>query len=89
MRIGFFEIENWEKKLFLKAFPKDKLIFSTDLAKSNKELEIISIFVNSQIDEKLLNQFPQLKLIVTRSTGFNHIDLKACRKRKRRNRPSP
>ena len=82
MNIGFFEIENWERKLFRKAFPKDKLIFSTGLVKPNKNLEVISIFVNSKIDENLLSKMPKLKLITTRSTGFNHIDLEACKKRK-------
>ena len=35
---------------------------------------VISIFVNSRITADILAQLPSLKLIVTRSTGFDHID---------------
>lgn len=83
MKIGFFEIENWEKEIIQKKFPKDKIIFSKGkLTKKHKDLEIISIFIHSKVDEKLLRYFPKLKLISTRSTGFNHIDVEACQKRK-------
>lgn len=45
--------------------------------------EVISCFTHSEmLDNKKLDLFPQLKLIATRSTGFNHIGLNYCRKRK-------
>lgn len=86
MKIGFFEIEPWEKKLIQNAFPNDQLIFSTNKinfknADQYKDLEIISIFIYSQIDEKLLDKMPRLKIISTRSTGYDHIDTKSCAKR--------
>ncbi len=43
--------------------------------------EILAVFIDSPVTKKTLNQFPRLKLIVTMSTGFDHIDLKACKKR--------
>lgn len=44
--------------------------------------EIISVFVHSEsLDTKRLDFFKNLKLIATRSTGFNHIDLAYCKKR--------
>lgn len=43
--------------------------------------DAVSIFIRSRITEKVLNRFPALRLIATRSTGFNHIDLAACRER--------
>lgn len=47
-----------------------------------KNTEIISLFVHSEkIDIKRLDYFPNLKMIATRSTGFNHIDLDYCKKR--------
>lgn len=46
------------------------------------ETEIISLFVHSEkVDNVKLDLFPNLKLIATRSTGFNHIDLDYCKKR--------
>jgi len=86
LKIGFFEIEPWEKDVFSKAFPKDKLFFSTGKitvqnAPKYKDLEAISIFVYSKTDQAVLNQLPKLRLITTRSTGFDHINLEACKKK--------
>jgi len=86
LKIGFFEIESWENDVFSKAFPKDKLFFSTGKltsknAQKYKDLEAISVFVYSKTDQAVLNQLPKLKLITTRSTGFDHIDLEACKKK--------
>jgi D-lactate dehydrogenase len=36
------------------------------------------VFINSKIDATVLNCLPQLKLIATRSTGFDHINQKDC-----------
>lgn len=47
-----------------------------------QDAEIISLFVHSErVDNKKLDLFPHLKLIATRSTGFNHIDLAYCKQR--------
>ena len=40
--------------------------------------EIISTFVNSTLDANVLKQLPSLKLIATRSTGYDHIDIGYC-----------
>lgn len=44
-------------------------------------IEILIIRSQTKIDLKLLNIFPQLKLIITATAGFNHIDLKLCKER--------
>jgi len=43
--------------------------------------EILSVFIRSRITSETLERMPHLKLIVTRSTGYDHIDLRACSKR--------
>ena len=43
--------------------------------------EILSVFINSRLSEATLNALPSLKLIATRSTGYDHIDLDYCRGR--------
>ncbi len=44
--------------------------------------EIISLFTHSEvIQNERLDLFPHLKLIATRSTGVNHIDLDYCKRR--------
>lgn len=46
------------------------------------DAQVLSLFVHSEsLDTNKLDLFPHLKLIVTRSTGYNHIDLEYCKKR--------
>lgn len=45
-----------------------------------KDAEIISVFTSSVVSADLLAKFPDLKLITTRSTGFNNVDLDYCGK---------
>ena len=51
------------------------------LKNSNSEAEVISIFVNDNVTREVMDSMPKLKLIATRSTGFDHIDLKAAREK--------
>ena len=86
MKIAFFEIEGWEKE-YIKLKLKDHELFFFDapLTKENieqvKDVEVISIFLSSAITRDLIDKLPNLKLITTRSTGYDHIDV-ACRKYK-------
>ncbi|MEK6845894.1 MAG: hydroxyacid dehydrogenase [Nanoarchaeota archaeon] len=86
MKQAFVEIESWEKEPLQKAFPGEELIFSpkTITAKNAVkfcEVEALSVFIYSKIDEAVLSKLPKLTLLTTRSTGFDHIDLEACKKR--------
>lgn len=83
MKIGFFELEGWENDIIQKSFPDDELFFSGNKIDvlnlpSQKDFDIISIFVNSRLNSEVLTVLPNLKLLTTRSTGYDHIDLKAC-----------
>lgn len=51
---------------------------SDDLA---REAEVLSIFVYSNVSRQTLNRFPKLKMIQTMSTGFDHIDIEACKEK--------
>lgn len=48
-----------------------------------KDADIISVFVNysNVLGEQILGKLPNLKLIATRSTGYDHIDLNYCKSR--------
>ncbi len=85
MKIAFFETEDWEKdylKNQLSNFDTD--FFSEKLSIGNiekvKSCQIISVFTDSQIDKNIFQQLPDLKMIATRSTGFDHIDLDEAKK---------
>jgi len=87
MKIAFFEIEDWEKEYLRIKIKNQKLIFlkevldekTTDLV---KDADIISIFIYSKINKEILNKLKKAKAIITRSTGFDHIDINECKKRK-------
>ena len=44
-------------------------------------MEIISTFIYSELDRRTLERLPGLKMIATRSTGFEHIDVAYCSER--------
>ncbi|BCX15120.1 MAG: lactate dehydrogenase [Candidatus Parcubacteria bacterium] len=86
MKIGFFEAEGWEKEILNKELQGLDIYFSNEwLTKENvenfKDIEILSIFVCSQIDKEVINSLPNLKFIATRSTGFDHIDVNYCKEK--------
>src|SRR5689334_14865797 len=78
MKIWFVEVEEWEKEMLTKAFPDasqthDKI--SEENVKDFADAEILCTFITSKLNDKVLSALPNLKLIVTRSTGFDHIDI--------------
>jgi D-lactate dehydrogenase len=86
-KIAFFELEQWEKDYFLKNLKNCEISFiddslNEDNANQINDADAVGIFIYSVINKKILSKLPNLKLIVTLSTGFDHIDLKECRKRK-------
>jgi D-lactate dehydrogenase len=44
-----------------------------------KNYVVVSVFIYSQINESTLNQLPKLKMVATRSTGTDHIDMELCK----------
>jgi D-lactate dehydrogenase len=47
-----------------------------------KQADVLSVFISSQVTRERLREMPKLRLIATRSTGYDHIDLPTCAKRK-------
>jgi D-lactate dehydrogenase len=45
------------------------------------DVAVLSVFVGSRVDAGVLGACPNLRLVATRSTGYDHIDLDACRER--------
>ncbi len=84
MHIAFFEIQKWERETLEKRFAGhqlsffDRVIEEGDIA-SLAECEVLSVFIYSKVTADVINRLPKLKLIVTRSTGFDHIDLEAAK----------
>lgn len=76
-----------EEELLREIFSGDDLFVTADeleagrVPEDAREAEVVSVFVDSHIDAAVLEKLPNLKLIATRSTGFDHIDLNACQAR--------
>ena len=52
-----------------------------DNVQKAKNAKIVSVFIYSKVDKKILKKLPNVKLITTRSTGYDHIATKACKKK--------
>lgn len=86
MKIVFFETENWEAD-YLKNqlsgfdvnFVSEKL--TAENIETAKEVEAISVFIDSQLTKDILEKLPNLKMIAVRSTGFDHIDMNFCKEK--------
>lgn len=86
MKLGFLEAEGWEKEVLTKEFNEQNLIFTRDkLSKENihnfKDVEILSIFICSELNKEIIDSLPNLKFITTRSTGYDHIDIAYCQEK--------
>ena len=86
MKIHYFSGEAWEQDLVrAKLIGEDITFHEKSLAESpdvtDPDAEALCTFVESPITETELARFPALKLIATRSTGFDHIDLAAAKAR--------
>jgi D-lactate dehydrogenase len=71
-------VEDWEREKIQMAFPQAQLV-NSPLTEENlsqyQDVEILSCFIYSQLKKDILEELPNLKLIATRSTGFDHIDI--------------
>lgn len=86
MKIAFFESQPWEEEALRAAFPADELFFSGQSMNIGnldewKECEVLSVFIHSEITKETIAALPNLRLIATRSTGYDHIDLEAAKGR--------
>ena len=86
MKIHYFASEEWEEGFVKDGLPNEEITFHIGTLAafpelSDPEAEVLCIFIDSHIGEEEMKRFPALKLVATRSTGFDHIDLAAARAR--------
>jgi D-lactate dehydrogenase len=88
-KLAFFNVDEKEQAVLSKEFAGEKTFELRFNQKSldkhtaciAKEAGGIGIFIQSKITQEVLDHLPQLKIIATMSTGFDHIDLNACKAR--------
>lgn len=86
MKIVVFETEEWELEPLRSLAEGHEVEFvpgriKPENAADYADAEIVSPFVYSSLDAQTIAALPNLKLIATRSTGYDHIDLEACKAR--------
>ena len=85
MHVAFFEVKDWERAYLSERLPSDQSCFSSGILsvppKDMRDIQALSVFIYSHVTREALNALPKLKFIATRSTGFDHIDVDACRER--------
>lgn len=87
MRMLMFDYRESEEEFFKHnqfsdidiTFIKEPLNEMSNLSEEQlSETDVISIFITSNLCENVLKKFKNLRIIATRSTGYNHIDVKYC-----------
>ena len=83
MKIAFFEVSGWEVPVLKAKLRKHSMkFFSEPLTLENvnfaKGFDIVSVFIYSKVTAEVIHKLPRLKAIATRSTGFDHIDIRAA-----------
>ncbi len=86
MKIHYFSGEPWEEAHVREKLSGHEIVFHEGSITTHPDLtdpdaEVLCTFIESRIGEEELKRFPALKLIATRSTGFDHIDLAAAKAR--------
>jgi len=88
-KILFVEAEPWERGDLIhecshgcEVIARPDRLEALDDAQVPDGVNVLSVFIHSRVSEEQLDRLPNLQFISTRSTGFDHIDLAACRRRK-------
>jgi len=86
MKIVIFEAEEWEAKAFEPLRDEHELICTdkplrAETAGEFEDAEVVSAFIYSRLGSNVLERLPNLRMLSTRSTGVDHIDLEHCRER--------
>ncbi len=85
----FYDVKGYERKFFEQAlidkinmeFNEDELLPESELTNREENAQIISVFTASRLTKETLIKFKDLKLILTRSVGYSHIDTDYCKEK--------
>jgi D-lactate dehydrogenase len=86
LKATFFEVQDWEEQFLREGLQGFELrLFNEALDEKNvneaEDAEVVSVFIYSKLNSELIGKLSKVRLIATRSTGFDHIDLQACKER--------
>ncbi|MDK2916465.1 MAG: D-lactate dehydrogenase [Euryarchaeota archaeon] len=86
-KLVFFGLDEHEKDVIWKAFagPSGYEIalhtepLTVENASLARDADAVGIFVLSRVTREVIKRLPNLKMVAAMSTGFDHIDVEACR----------
>ncbi len=85
-KIAVFEVEPWQHERLQHSLPEVECrhiegpLDEQSVSRAG-DASVVSVFIRSRVPRALIDQMPELRLIATRSTGFDHIDIAACAER--------
>ena len=92
MRVAFFDLEEWQGDYIQRQLTQMGLAgivqvqyftdhLTPEVCDSIADAEAVGVFVWTKLTAEVLARLPHLRLILTMSTGYDHIDLETCRAR--------
>ena len=81
MKIVFVETEDDEQPFFVDSLDGHEVSFVDTLEEVPDDAEVVSVFVNSRVDNAFFRGHPGVKLVTTRSSSTDHFDFAAAKKR--------
>jgi len=88
MKVAFFEVQDWDRRMLAEwaGAARDAVLREDCLNLNNvaefRDCDVVSVFLYCAITAEIMEAMPRLRLIATRSTGVDHVDLKAAAARK-------
>lgn len=83
--IIFLDIEETDRPLVREHFPHavfaDASLRDGKLVEACIDAAVVSCFITTSFPRSVIEKLPKLKLLCTRSVGFDHIDIEACREK--------
>lgn len=83
--ITFLEVEKEDESIIREHFPQANIVTKNlnedELINECQNTEILCTSIYTQITANVVNNLPNLKFIVTRSVGYDHINLKATQEK--------
>lgn len=86
MKIAFFEVQDWEHSFLQTGLNGHQVCLFKDVLDEKNvdqvaDYEVISVFIYSHINRAILDRLGKLRLVATRSTGHDHINIEDCVKK--------
>jgi D-lactate dehydrogenase len=87
MKVVFFEVQDWDRPMLAQwaGAARDAVLREDCLTVENaaefRDCDAVSVFLYCRVTAEIIAAMPRLRLIATRSTGVDHVDLEAARAR--------